>query len=280
MKTANKKKTTICVIVLCMLIIAVAFYFNHPHSYKETLINEASCNEEGTLHHICWCGEEYNEHPKPLGHDYVSEVTQDATCTEKGIITYICSRCSDTYSEEIEPIGHDYVQEEIEKAGYIREVCTRCKEVVERKDEEFWKNIITMYVLENGDIYIEASTDSAVLGSLKKGDSVTVSKVGEWDELVMDDGTVGYVRGDLLSDTNPSESAAVDTTKGTETSNQTEQSVTANTGTTGLTPEQQAFLDSIGATTGGEILQSTGVAHVDRNAAENSGVDLSGVTLH
>ena len=276
----NKKKTTICVIVLCMLIIAVAFYFNHPHSYKETLISEASCNEEGTLHHICWCGEEYNEHPKPLGHDYVSEVTQDATCTEKGIITYTCSRCSDTYTEEIEPIGHDYVQEEIEKAGYIREVCTRCKEVVERKDEEFWKNIITMYVLENGDIYKESSTDSAVLDSLKKGDSVTVSKVGEWDELVMDDGTVGYVRGDLLSDTNPSESALVDTK--TETATSTNNEPPASTPTT---QEEYAnkfakWAEENGATIGGEVLQSTGVAHVDRNAAENSGVDLSGVTLH
>ena len=276
MKITNKKKTTICVIVLCMLIIAVGFYFNHPHSYKETLISEASCNEEGTLHHICWCGEEYNEHPKPLGHDYVSEVTQDATCTEKGIITYICSRCSDTYSEEIEPIGHDYVQEEIEKAGYIREVCTRCKEVVERKDEEFWKNIITMYVLENSDIYIEASTDSAVLGSLKKGDSVTVSKVGEWDELVMDDGTVGYVRGDLLSDTNPSESAPVDTK--TETTTSTNNEPPASTPTT---QEEYAnrfakWAEENGATTGGDPTGVTGVATYDRETS----VDISGVTLH
>lgn len=272
------RKKAVITILLLLILSGGLFYFLHPHNYRKGAVSASTCTEKGSVQYKCWCGAEYEETVAALGHDYKSEVTLDATCTEKGCITYICSLCSDSYTEEKEATGHNYVKEVSEKAGYTKEVCRECKEVVEQKDEAFWKNIITMYAIEKGDIYKEASTDSAVLGSLKKGDSVTVSKVGEWNELVMDDGTVGYVRGDLLSDTIPSDSESVDTTK--ETSNQTEQNVTANTGTTGLTPEQQAFLDSIGATTGGDPTGVTEVARVDRNAAENSGVDLSGVTLH
>ena len=96
----------------------------------------------------------------------------------------------------------------------------------------------------------------------------------------MDDGTVGYVRGDLLTDTNPSESVSVDTTKETTTSNQPEQSATSNTDSTPYTDSErqslrQKLLDA-GATTGGDPTGVTEVFHVD----DEIGFNTDGVTLH
>lgn len=59
---------------------------------------------------------------------------------------------------------------------------------------------ITMIAKSKCNIRSEASTNSSVIGSLSKGDSIKVTEVGEWNKVELDDGTEGYVRSDLLSD--------------------------------------------------------------------------------
>lgn len=73
--------------------------------------------------------------------------------------------------------------------------------------------VITMYANTKCNIRETPSTSAPVVGKLVKGDEVKVSNVGEWNEVVLDDGTKGYVRADLLSDTKPVENTPVATTE-------------------------------------------------------------------
>ena len=75
-----------------------------------------------------------------------------------------------------------------------------------------------------------------------------------------------------------------------DTSTNAGQDTTGNTGTgvAGLTPEQQAYLDSIGATTGVDMSDTAGenshVGYVDPNGFENwcaeNGIDPDSITVH
>lgn len=281
----NKKRLIIISFILVCIVGVV--YFCHPHNYKETVVSEASCIEEGEFHYSCWCGSAYEEHPAPLGHNYTSEVTEEATCTENGTMTYVCSRCNDTYTEEIAATGHNFVEQESAKPGCISKVCMNCKEVVEEKDTAFWENLITMYVQDTCDIYATPSTDAPILGQFARGDEVEVSVIEDsWATVVLDDG-IGYVRADLLGNSKPAAESAPaansastgESAPSTETApvEESDPSVgKTEAGAAGLSAEQQAFLDSIGA---GTMQEQTGEMHEAQVDNETS-VDISGVTLH
>lgn len=148
---------------------------------------------------------------------------------------------------------------------------------------------ITMYAKTTCNVRADASTDSAVVSSLKKGDKVTVSEVGDWNKVVFDDGTEGYVRSDLLEDENTTtkkeETSTTPPATNTETQPPAQNDSSANTGGSGAYTQEQtnALLQQMladGFTTGGGQQGEVHQAYVDPNSAENSGVDISGVTLH
>ena len=69
----------------------------HTHSYKETVIQAATCEVAGTKVILCTgCGESTNESIPALGHNYTSVVTPP-TETAQGYTTYTCTRCGDSY---------------------------------------------------------------------------------------------------------------------------------------------------------------------------------------
>ena len=135
---SSSKKRIIFIVLLVVFLVAAAFgvyYLTHTHTYKMTVIAEPSCLGEGTTNYICWCSDEYNEHPSALGHAYEAVVTKEVTCIEPGTNTFTCSRCKDAYEEEISATGHNFIEEikdaECEGNGYIRNTCSQCGEVNE-----------------------------------------------------------------------------------------------------------------------------------------------------
>ncbi|MBQ2815579.1 MAG: hypothetical protein IJE65_02810, partial [Clostridia bacterium] len=91
----------------------------HIHDYVGSTVKEPTCDETGSMHYTCDCGEDdyYTEIPV-LGHKYVGEVTTAPTCYSTGIETFTCSRCGDSYTEELAIVDHAYT------AGY----CDFCGE--------------------------------------------------------------------------------------------------------------------------------------------------------
>ena len=91
----------------------------HIHDYVGSTVKEPTCDETGSMHYTCDCGEDdyYTEIPV-LGHKYVGEVTTAPTCYSTGIETFTCSRCGDSYTKELAIVDHAYT------AGY----CDFCGE--------------------------------------------------------------------------------------------------------------------------------------------------------
>lgn len=147
---------------------------------------------------------------------------------------------------------------------------------------------ITMYAKTTCNVRTDASTDSAVIGSISVGDSIIVSQVGDWNKVILDDGTEGFVRSDLLTDEEvkvPEPALKPENTQPetpVESTPEPEPQQPANNA--GFTQEQtNALIQQMladGYTTGGDPTGNTEVIHVDPNAAANMGVDISGVTLH
>lgn len=119
----------------------------HKHSYKKTVLWEATCYTNGCIVYICEeCGHSYREsilaghkytttvieptcddfgytmsvcelcgnsntyaYIHPYGHAYVETVIKEGTCTESGVYSYTCKMCQDTY--EIEKYGEHTLQE-------------------------------------------------------------------------------------------------------------------------------------------------------------------------
>ena len=189
-------------------------------------------------------------------------------------------------------------------------------------DDKAGENIKTMYVTAKVNVREQPSTSAVRLGELKRGDTVDVAAIRDnWASIVFDN-QVGYVSADYLSDTMPAaQSSGTAQGKGSsgsgsgkntgsgstgqsqdqaqssgksdvlvDTSTNAGQDTTGNTGTgvAGLTPEQQAYLDSIGATTGVDMSDTAGenshVGYVDPNGFENwcaeNGIDPDSITVH
>ena len=104
----------------------------HTHSYIETVITAATCNNKGTKVRICsGCGTSEQQEIPALGHDYVPVVTPP-TETEQGYTTYTCSRCKDSYiGNYIDATGciHDLTYKVVAptctEQGYTEYTCTK-----------------------------------------------------------------------------------------------------------------------------------------------------------
>ena len=180
-------------------------------------------------------------------------------------------------------------------------------------DDKAVENIKTMYVTAKVNVREQPSTNAVRLGELKRGDTVDVASIRDnWASIVFDN-QVGYVSADYLSDTMPAAQSQAKGNTGSgsgknagsgstgktqdqaqssgksdvlvDTSTNAGQDTTGNTGTANGNYEairQQMIAD--GATTGVDMSDTAGenshVAEIDPNAAENSGVDLTGVVFH
>lgn len=79
----------------------------HTHSYIETVVTAATCEEKGVKVRICsGCGTNERQEIPALGHNYVGVITPP-TETEQGYTTHTCERCGDKYIDTYtEPTGH------------------------------------------------------------------------------------------------------------------------------------------------------------------------------
>lgn len=81
----------------------------HQHQYKETVI-QPTCTEAGYTVFTCACGEEYTDCvTEALGHVIKETVINDATCTENGLKESYCTRCDWTNEVIITAEGHRYL---------------------------------------------------------------------------------------------------------------------------------------------------------------------------
>lgn len=165
--------STVLAIVLIILYFFVAgniFVNNHTHSYKDYVIKNSTCVEEGIVQQKCrYCDKKYEE-PIPLTEHKYSKVNhQDSTCAQEGKNEYICEICSDEKTEAIPLKEHKY-REKIEKEstctseGILVKQCKKCDYVVSEniptneehsfilysyKPSAFWKNGYNHYICQD-----------------------------------------------------------------------------------------------------------------------------------
>ena len=75
----------------------------HTHSYKETVVKEAGCEESGLIRYTCTCGDSYEETVPALGHDLVKIAVFPASAYIDGYTLYKCSRCGIMEKGDIVP---------------------------------------------------------------------------------------------------------------------------------------------------------------------------------
>ena len=112
----------------------------HVHDFngQETIIEEATCTEEGTKEVACTnpnCDVKLPVQILPLGHDESEEITKEATCSEEGEKIITCARCDEERTEKIPKAAHAYgdwkVTKEATKTqeGERQRACETCGEV-------------------------------------------------------------------------------------------------------------------------------------------------------
>lgn len=82
----------------------------HSHSYKKSVLENATCTKSGKMTYICGCGASYTEIILALGHEYTQMVTMEPTIFAEGAMTYTCSRCGHCYTKSISKLDqHEHV---------------------------------------------------------------------------------------------------------------------------------------------------------------------------
>jgi hypothetical protein len=83
------------------------------HTYKKTVIKEATHYEEGEALMKCVCGKSYTTVIEKTPHTYTTIVTPP-TCLNPQYTTYTCAECGYSYrSDYKEPMAHSYVVTDI-----------------------------------------------------------------------------------------------------------------------------------------------------------------------
>lgn len=96
----------------------------HSHSYKEDILENATCTKEGTVIYTCDCGASYTKNISALGHKYIHKVTIGPTIFTEGVMTYTCSHCGHQYTESIPMLAqheHTYIAMVLREAACTEE---------------------------------------------------------------------------------------------------------------------------------------------------------------
>lgn len=208
-------------------------------------------------------------------HNYKEIKRIDPSCTEEGQIEFRCW-CGSQLFENIEIIEHNYKEKIIKEPtctenGEREYTCISCKDSYREEISAIGHNF-----------YIETSEASCNL----EGQEVTLCKNCDYrEEKILPLLEHNYV---LKEESKHKKVYECDICEDSYTEELTNKSqsvpeqpqVNSDVANPNLTPEEMIKIaESLGFTFGdvtGEVRQS----HVDPNAAENSGVDISGVTLH
>ena len=115
------------------------------HSYKVTVLEEATCTEDGLAKYTCeFCGHSYEETVEAYGHEEVVDAAVAATCTESGLTEgKHCSVCGEVLiaQEVIAALGHSEVIDEAVDATCTEtgltegKHCDRCGEILVAQEE-------------------------------------------------------------------------------------------------------------------------------------------------
>ena len=100
------------------------------HDYEKEVIQEATCDNEGTYLYTCTrCGDTYTETVPKLIHKGLI-TTQEPTCIDYGKREGVCELCGRYIVEAIEPLGHDFETKvtapTCTEDGYTTFTCKRC----------------------------------------------------------------------------------------------------------------------------------------------------------
>lgn len=107
----------------------------HTHSWKEEVIKDPTCIEEGEVKYSCDCGETKTIKTEILPHTYSLKEDKPATCVEHRTLLYECSVCGDKYIAVMEEEGfaeHIYIPTEdssvptCTESGVVHYVCNVC----------------------------------------------------------------------------------------------------------------------------------------------------------
>jgi len=122
----------------------------HTHAYTLTKTNKATCTKDGSYVYSCSCGDSYSETIKKTGHSYGAYVyNNDATYSKDGTETAICANCGAKTSRTVSGTKLSYTYTDVTP--------------------------YTMYAQKTVNVRSLPSTDGSKLGSLSKGDAVTVT---------------------------------------------------------------------------------------------------------
>lgn len=143
-----------------------------------------------------------------------------------------------------------------------------------------------MYAAKDCRVFSSSSEGGKEISTLKKGDKVTVSKVGDWNTVELDNGKEGFVKKENLSDTMPEkdqgESASTQpvpapTPEPTPQPQPAPEQPQANSG--GISDAERDALIQMAIDAGATVGDVTGEVtefHVDGETS----VDISNVTVH
>ena len=122
----------------------------HTHAYTLTKTNKATCTKDGSYVYSCSCGDSYSENIKKTGHSYGAYVyNNDATYSKDGTETATCANCGGKTSRTVSGTKLSYTYTDVTP--------------------------YTMYAQKTVNVRSLPSTDGSKLGSLSKGDAVTVT---------------------------------------------------------------------------------------------------------
>jgi len=112
----------------------------HIHSYKSTIIKDATCTTSGIRSFTCNCGDVYTEEIAELGHNLIQKKTE-STCVKKGSEYKECSNCKVIFNKKDLPLAdhnteHIKVDSTCKTAGYEYDICSVCKGIFNKSDLE------------------------------------------------------------------------------------------------------------------------------------------------
>lgn len=180
----------------------------HEHTYVDTVVTSATCEEDGVMEYVCDCGDSYTETIPATGHTFETYTSNnDATYLSDGTETATCLNCGETDTRTAEGSMLTYTYTDMDA---------------------------TMYAQQTVNVRSMPSTDGEKQGSLSTNDEIRVTgqcnETGWYrieyngsvayvtDKYVGTDKVVVQVAAPAQSDNNASQSAPAETAQTEQTS--------------------------------------------------------------